>query len=164
MDLKEAQARVDAWISQFEEGYWPPMHNLACLVEEMGELARILNHLYGSKPKRAEEPEQDLAQVFFDGALLEPELAGRLAHEGRALLGGVQVEGIHVEGLVQGHQHVDLEEIDQGDRRQHSLSRLPPAPQVRSVVDVKRDQSADLARDLGRLDRRASAGFLDQAQ
>lgn len=66
MDLKEAQARVDAWISQFEEGYWPPMHNLARLVEEVGELARELNHLYGSKPKRPEEPDQDLALEMAD--------------------------------------------------------------------------------------------------
>lgn len=66
MDLKEAQARVDAWISQFEEGYWPPLHNLARLVEEVGELARELNHRYGSKPKRAEEPGQDLAMELAD--------------------------------------------------------------------------------------------------
>ena len=66
MDLKEAQARVDEWISQFEEGYWPPLHNLARLVEEVGELARELNHLYGSKPKKAEEPEQDLALELGD--------------------------------------------------------------------------------------------------
>jgi NTP pyrophosphatase (non-canonical NTP hydrolase) len=66
MDLKEAQTRVDAWISQFEEGYWPPLHNLARLVEEVGELARELNHRYGSKPKRAEEPDQDLAMELAD--------------------------------------------------------------------------------------------------
>lgn len=66
MDLKEAQARVDAWISQFEEGYWPPMHNLARLVEEVGELARELNHLYGSKPKRPDELEQELAMELAD--------------------------------------------------------------------------------------------------
>ena len=66
MDLREAQARVDEWISQFEEGYWPPMHNLARLVEEVGELARELNHLYGSKPKRADEPDQDLAMELAD--------------------------------------------------------------------------------------------------
>jgi NTP pyrophosphatase (non-canonical NTP hydrolase) len=66
MDLKEAQARVDAWISQFEEGYWPPLHNLARLVEEVGELARELNHRYGSKPKRPDEPEQDLALELAD--------------------------------------------------------------------------------------------------
>ncbi len=66
MDLREAQARVDGWISQFEEGYWPPLHNLARLMEEVGELARELNHLYGSKPKKPEEPDQDLALELAD--------------------------------------------------------------------------------------------------
>jgi NTP pyrophosphatase (non-canonical NTP hydrolase) len=66
MDLKEAQARVDAWISQFEEGYWHPLVNLARLVEEVGELGRELNHRYGSKVKRADEPEQDLALEMAD--------------------------------------------------------------------------------------------------
>lgn len=66
MDLKEAQARVDEWISRFEEGYWPPLHNLARLMEEVGELARELNHRYGSKPKKPEEPEQDLAMELAD--------------------------------------------------------------------------------------------------
>ncbi len=66
MELKEAQERVDAWISRFEEGYWPPLHNLARLVEEVGELAREMNHRFGSKPKRPEEPEQDLAMELAD--------------------------------------------------------------------------------------------------
>jgi len=66
MDLSEAQRRVDAWISQFEEGYWPPLANLARLVEEVGELAREINHLYGTKPKKAEEPEGELALELAD--------------------------------------------------------------------------------------------------
>lgn len=66
MDLKEAQARVDAWISQFEEGYWPPLSNLARLTEEVGELARLMNHRFGHKPKKAEEAEQDLALELAD--------------------------------------------------------------------------------------------------
>jgi len=66
MDLKEAQARVDAWISQFEEGYWPPLVNLARLVEEVGELARELNHRFGAKTKKPGEPEQDLALELAD--------------------------------------------------------------------------------------------------
>ena len=66
MDLKEAQARVDAWISQFEEGYWPPLVNLARLVEEVGELARELNHRFGAKTKKSDEPEQDLALELAD--------------------------------------------------------------------------------------------------
>jgi NTP pyrophosphatase (non-canonical NTP hydrolase) len=66
MDLKEAQARVDAWISQFEEGYWPPLVNLARLMEEVGELARELNHRAGSKTRKPGEPEQDLALEMAD--------------------------------------------------------------------------------------------------
>jgi NTP pyrophosphatase (non-canonical NTP hydrolase) len=57
---------VHEWISEFEEGYWPPLHNLARLMEEVGELARELNHLYGSKPKRSDEPEQELALELAD--------------------------------------------------------------------------------------------------
>lgn len=66
MNLKEAQERVDAWISQFEEGYWPPLTNLARLTEEVGELAREMNHRFGHKPKRADEPDQDLALELAD--------------------------------------------------------------------------------------------------
>ncbi len=66
MELKEAQARVDAWISRFEEGYWPPLVNLARLMEEVGELSRELNHRYGSKTKRPDEAEQDLALEIGD--------------------------------------------------------------------------------------------------
>lgn len=66
MELKEAQQRVDAWISQFEEGYWPPLSNLARLTEEVGELARLMNHKFGHKPKKAGEEEQDLALELAD--------------------------------------------------------------------------------------------------
>mgnify|MGYP003395111713 FL=1 len=66
MSLRDAQAQVDAWISQFEEGYWPPLSNLARLTEEVGELAREMDHRFGHKPKKAEEPEQDLAIELAD--------------------------------------------------------------------------------------------------
>ena len=66
MDLREAQRRVDTWISQFEEGYWPPLSNLARLTEEVGELARLMNHRFGHKPKKPDEAEQDLALELAD--------------------------------------------------------------------------------------------------
>ena len=66
MDLKDAQARVDAYISQFAEGYWPPLSNLARLIEEVGELARLMNHRFGHKPKKEGEPEQELALELAD--------------------------------------------------------------------------------------------------
>lgn len=66
MELKEAQRRVDGWISRFEEGYWPPLAILARLVEEVGELSRELNHRYGSKPKRDDESATDLGLEIGD--------------------------------------------------------------------------------------------------
>ena len=52
MSLSESQRRVDAWISQFEEGYFDPLTNLARLTEEVGELAREINHRFGQKTKK----------------------------------------------------------------------------------------------------------------
>ena len=66
MEIEEAQRRVDDWISRFEEGYWPPLTNLARLIEEVGELAREMNHRFGHKLKRPEEPDQDLALELGD--------------------------------------------------------------------------------------------------
>lgn len=66
MRIRDAQADVDAWIGQFKEGYWPPLVNLARLVEEVGELSRELNHRYGAKTRKADEPEQDLALELAD--------------------------------------------------------------------------------------------------
>lgn len=60
LTLRQAQAEVDAWIGQFKEGYWPPLANLARLVEEVGELARELNHRHGPKRKKPEEADVEL--------------------------------------------------------------------------------------------------------
>ena len=64
--LSELQQRVDAWISQFEEGYFHPLTNMARLAEEVGELAREVNHRFGQKTKKGEEPEGDLAMEMAD--------------------------------------------------------------------------------------------------
>ena len=66
MRISDAQQAVDAYIGQFEAGYWPPLTNLARLVEEVGELARELNHRFGHKTKKPGEPEQDLALELAD--------------------------------------------------------------------------------------------------
>jgi len=66
MSLRDAQTRVDGWIAQFEEGYFDPLTNLARLAEEVGELAREVNHRFGQKTKKREEPEGDLAMEMAD--------------------------------------------------------------------------------------------------
>jgi NTP pyrophosphatase (non-canonical NTP hydrolase) len=64
--LREAQQRVDQWIGQYKEGYFPPLTNLARLSEEVGELAREINHRFGEKTKRKEEADGDLALELAD--------------------------------------------------------------------------------------------------
>jgi len=66
MELSEAQQKVNRWIDRFEEGYWPPLVNLARLTEEVGELARELNHRFGPKARKPDEPEGDLALELGD--------------------------------------------------------------------------------------------------
>ena len=66
MSLAPLQARVDQWISQFHEGYFHPLTNLARLAEETGELAREVNHRFGQKTRKASEPEGDLAMEMAD--------------------------------------------------------------------------------------------------
>ena len=66
MSLAENQRSVDAWISQFEEGYFHPLTNLARLTEEVGELAREINHRFGQKTKKPEEPEGNLGMEMAD--------------------------------------------------------------------------------------------------
>jgi NTP pyrophosphatase (non-canonical NTP hydrolase) len=66
LDLRDAQREVDSYISQFKEGYFPPLVNLARLAEEVGELARELNHRYGKKTRKPDEPEGDVALELAD--------------------------------------------------------------------------------------------------
>ena len=66
MAFREAQTAVDRWVSQYKEGYFSPLTNLARLTEEVGELAREINHRFGEKTKRADEAEGDLAMELGD--------------------------------------------------------------------------------------------------
>lgn len=64
--LSDIQRDVDAYISQFKEGYFSPLAMLARLAEETGELAREVNHQYGEKPKKADEAENSIEMELGD--------------------------------------------------------------------------------------------------
>lgn len=66
MSLTDAQRRVDVWVSQFEEGYFHPLTNMARLSEEVGELAREVNHRFGQKTRKSSEAEGNLAMEMAD--------------------------------------------------------------------------------------------------
>jgi len=66
LSLREAQRQVDRWMGARGWAYWEPLSQLARMTEELGELARVVNHLYGEKPKKADEPDQELALEMAD--------------------------------------------------------------------------------------------------
>lgn len=78
MELRDIQREVDAYISQFREGYFPPLVNLARLAEEVGELARELNHQFGPKTKKSDEPEGEVALELADILFVVVVLANQL--------------------------------------------------------------------------------------
>ncbi len=64
--LAQIQKEVDDYINQFKEGYFSPLALVARLAEELGELAREINHYYGEKPKKASEPEKTVEEELGD--------------------------------------------------------------------------------------------------
>jgi NTP pyrophosphatase (non-canonical NTP hydrolase) len=78
MSFKPVQEEVDAWIAQFEEGYFAPLPMLARLTEEVGELARVLMHRYGGKKPKPGEEEGDVGGEIADAIFVLVCLANSL--------------------------------------------------------------------------------------
>ena len=66
MTIHEAQGRVDKWIREYGVRYFSELTNLALLMEETGELARILARKYGEQSSKPSEKEQDMADEMAD--------------------------------------------------------------------------------------------------
>lgn len=64
--MKKYQKAIDKWVQGYEEPYWPPLSQFARLAEEVGEVGRLLNHMYGSKKKKEGEAKQDLGGEIAD--------------------------------------------------------------------------------------------------
>ena len=66
MELKEVQKEVDDWMSQLKIGYWSPHEILARVTEEVGGLAREINHEFGPKKKKSNEDTKNLGDEIGD--------------------------------------------------------------------------------------------------
>jgi mazG nucleotide pyrophosphohydrolase domain protein len=49
LSIKEAQKLVDKWIHEYGVRYFSELTNMACLTEEVGELARAMARTYGDQ-------------------------------------------------------------------------------------------------------------------
>ena len=69
MTIQEAQNTIDNWIKTYGVRYFNEMTNLAVLMEEVGELARIMSRTYGEQSFKNAEGEKklddELADVLF---------------------------------------------------------------------------------------------------
>ena len=65
MTIKEAQLAVDQWIKEYGVRYFSELTNMACLTEEVGELARVIARKYGDQSFKAGE-EANLGEEMAD--------------------------------------------------------------------------------------------------
>ncbi|MFW5635992.1 MAG: nucleotide pyrophosphohydrolase [Thermodesulfobacteriota bacterium] len=66
VSLREYQQRVDEWIRKVGVRYFSELTNLAQLMEEVGEVARIMSRTYGDQSAKPSEEEGDLADEVAD--------------------------------------------------------------------------------------------------
>ncbi len=70
MTIQEAQQTVDRWITTIGVRYFNELTNTAILMEEVGEVARLMARLYGEqsfkRPEQADTAQSDLADEMAD--------------------------------------------------------------------------------------------------
>ena len=68
MTIQEAQTAVDNWIKSYGVRYFSELTNMACLTEEVGELARVIARTYGDQSFKAREKPnlgEEMADVLW---------------------------------------------------------------------------------------------------
>ena len=88
MELRDLQQQVDAWIKQYGVRYFNELTNTAVLMEEVGELARVMARKYGEqsfKPGERDNLAEEMADVNQTGvdltAAIEASFAKKTARD-----------------------------------------------------------------------------------
>jgi NTP pyrophosphatase (non-canonical NTP hydrolase) len=66
MQIKEAQESIDQWIKEFGVRYFDPLTNTVLLMEEVGEMARIIARRYGEQSEKESDKSKDLGDEMAD--------------------------------------------------------------------------------------------------
>jgi len=66
MKLTEAQKIVDDWIKEYGVRYFSELTNTAILMEEVGEVARIMARRYGEQCEKESDKGKDLGDELAD--------------------------------------------------------------------------------------------------
>jgi len=66
LTIKQAQKTVDEWIKTVGVRYFDEMTNMAILMEEVGEVARIMARRYGEQSEKESDKNKDLGDEMAD--------------------------------------------------------------------------------------------------
>jgi len=66
MEIQEAQEIVDEWIKTVGVRYFNELTNTAILMEEVGEVARIMARRYGEQSEKPSDKDKDLGDELAD--------------------------------------------------------------------------------------------------
>ncbi len=66
MTITELQKKVDDWIKEYGVRYFDEMTNTAMLMEEVGEVARIMARRYGEQSEKESDKNKDLGEEIAD--------------------------------------------------------------------------------------------------
>ena len=66
MQLSDAQKQIDDWIKQYGVRYFNELTNTAILMEEVGEVARIMARRFGEQSEKQSDKQNDLEDELAD--------------------------------------------------------------------------------------------------
>jgi NTP pyrophosphatase (non-canonical NTP hydrolase) len=66
MKITEAQKTVDSWIKKYGVRYFNELTNTALLMEEVGEVARIMARTYGEQSNKKSDAKKELGDEMAD--------------------------------------------------------------------------------------------------
>ena len=66
LTIKEAQIKVDEWIRTTGVRYFSELTNLGILMEEVGEMSRLMVRMYGDQSFKESDTDKNLADEMAD--------------------------------------------------------------------------------------------------
>ncbi len=66
MTIQQAQTTIDEWIKEYGVRYFNELTNTAILMEEVGEVARIMARRYGEQSEKESDKNKDLGDELAD--------------------------------------------------------------------------------------------------
>jgi NTP pyrophosphatase (non-canonical NTP hydrolase) len=66
MTIEQAQSIIDQWIKEYGVRYFNELTNTAILMEEVGEVARIMARRYGEQSEKESDKNKDLGDELAD--------------------------------------------------------------------------------------------------